>query len=589
MKNTFVACLMIICKTLASQAPPNKEIPVRDELQFRYDLTKNRLFKGPCPAYTEDFILNDLQPDPAKQSLRRFSEFSGDLSGRYLSAVSRMPQNEWPVNFNTLVKYVIAMQEADGRFGNPSLVFTPEMIGKDHMALLWGNGRLLVGLMDYYHASPSTEVLQSALNLANFLINAANVCLHPAVIAKTSGWAANGIICMTQINEGLVMLAQATGQNSYAEITRKYYMAMQPRNGQHAHGYLTTLRGVMKLYEMNKDAGVLAFAKIRYDSIINSPDYKITGGVLEYFGDKLPYELHDEGCAEVDFLMLSLQLWKATKEISYLEKAEYCILNHFFFNQFETGDFGHHVVDGNAGYRLSNEEHKAWWCCTLHGMLGFQEIRKNIITTDGEWHKVNFYMNTTFADKSVSLEMKKIKSDRAEYTVSFQLPSSAEVPLAFRKPAWAETFTLMLNNQPLPFEEINGYCVATRKWALTDKIKIIMSYKMSLVTPTGQELQPSQTGQPVEAYMKYGPYLMVADGNAASEFLSFPSHSNIIYISNYKKSNKSDAGSSIPETYLVFQYTHEGFEGRHEVVLRPVAELGAKKHTYFRALLRFAN
>jgi hypothetical protein len=590
MKNIFLLTVTLFCISIYSQTPQQKEIPAPDELQNRFDLTKNRIFKGTCPEFTEDFILCDLQSDPAKQEKRRYSNFSGDFSGRYFSAISRLPQNERPANFQTLMKYALSMQQPDGRFGNSTLIFTPEAIDKNHMALLWGNGRLLVGLLDYYNEYQSSEVLVSAINLANFLIGVANTCANPLVIKKLDGFGAHGFICLTQINEGLVMLAQATKQSSYAEMTRKIYLSLQPRNGQHAHGYLATLRGVMKLYEFDKDITVLAYAKSRYDSLIASPDYKITGGVLEYFGNNPPYEQHDEGCAEADFVMLSFQLWKATRNLEYLEKAESCILNHFYFNQFETGDFGHHVVDGNIGYRLNDEDHKAWWCCTWHGMLGFEDIKKNIVTADSASHKINLYLNTKFADKAVSFEMKKIKFDMPEYIVSFQLPTTAEVALAFRKPTWASTFTMMLNNMPITFEDLNGYCVVNRKWNITDKLKIIMSYKMTFISPLGKEIPSVQIGsQPVDAYMKLGPYLMAVDGNLAGAFLSEPCGGNIVYINDYKKSMELGAGSSIPETYLTFKYKHEGFEGSYNVTLRPIGELGAKKSTYFRALMKFSN
>ena len=589
MKKSLCIIASLLCISIYAQTQP-KDVPAPDELQMRYDLVKNRILKGSCPAITEDFILNDLQSDPVKQKMRLYSNFSGDLSGRYFSAMSRLPENERPVNLATMMKYALAMQQTDGRFGNPYLLFSPDFIDKDHMALLWGNGRLLVGMLDYYNINPSPELLNSAVNLGNFLIGAVNTCTNPVVIKKLDGYAAHGYICLTQVNEGLVMLAKATKQSSYAEVTRKIILSVQPRNGQHTHGYLTTLRGVMDLYNYNKDASVLAFAKTRYDSIVTSSDYQYTGGVLEFLGNKSYYELHDEGCAEADLIMLSFQLWKATRNTGYLDKAEACILNHFFFNQFETGDFGHHVVNGNYGYRLNDQDHKAWWCCTWHGMLALMDIKKNIVTADSSSHKVNLYLDTKYSDRDINFDMKKLKFDMPEYLVTFQMPTLTEVPLAFRKPSWAGTFSIMLNNMPVAFEEINGYCVVKRQWTTTDKIKIIMSYKMSFISTTGTEIPVSQIGsQPVEAYLKYGPYLMAADGDIAYAFLAEPAGNTIVYVNDFKKSSEVNAGSAIPETYLSFRYKHDGFEGVNMVTLRPIGEQGGKKATYFKALLKFAN
>ena len=92
------------------------------------------------------------------------------------------------------------------------------------------------------------------------------------------------------------------------------------------------------LYETKGDPAILAVVERLYNDLIESPDYLIYGGVLEFFGGTHD---RDEGCSEADFLRLSLQLWQATGNTKYLELAERCMLNIFYAGQFETGDFGH--------------------------------------------------------------------------------------------------------------------------------------------------------------------------------------------------------------------------------------------------------
>jgi hypothetical protein len=55
-----------------------------DELTARFELTLNRVLRGGPPFYTGDFVLADAVP----LHVRRFTEFSGDVSGRYIGALA---------------------------------------------------------------------------------------------------------------------------------------------------------------------------------------------------------------------------------------------------------------------------------------------------------------------------------------------------------------------------------------------------------------------------------------------------------------------------------------------------------------------
>ena len=62
------------------------------ELKERVALTQQRMLTGETPRFSHDFILADVKLDPAYP--RRFSEYSGDLSGRYIGALSMLPPAE---------------------------------------------------------------------------------------------------------------------------------------------------------------------------------------------------------------------------------------------------------------------------------------------------------------------------------------------------------------------------------------------------------------------------------------------------------------------------------------------------------------
>ncbi len=219
----------------------------------------------------------------------------------------------------------------------------------EHMPLLWGNGRMLVGLMEYYNQYNDSNALYAARKLGDFYLSTYAACGTPETVKKLDGFGAKGIICFTQYIEGMVSLAIATGEKKYAAVCELVYPLLTQRGVQHAHGVITTWRGILMLHRHTGDPAYLEHVKSEFDDLINSTDYTIFGSVGEFFGGKGE---RDEGCATADFVRLSLELYRLTGEDKYLESGEYALYNSLYFNQYSTGDFGHQILvkNGSAVY-----------------------------------------------------------------------------------------------------------------------------------------------------------------------------------------------------------------------------------------------
>ena len=79
----------------------------------RYQLTRDRVLAGSRPAYTQEFLLEDLHGLPG----RRFTNFSGDLSGRWIGALSACSAS-FGENFPALDEFVnkaLPLQHAEVR------------------------------------------------------------------------------------------------------------------------------------------------------------------------------------------------------------------------------------------------------------------------------------------------------------------------------------------------------------------------------------------------------------------------------------------------------------------------------------------
>jgi len=554
------------------------------ELAARIKMIENRFVHGTEPAISEDFLIAGLTLDPEFQ--RRFTNYSGDQCGRYLSAFSDHRVRENPVNIQHLVQRIITTQRDDGRFGSRQLDFSRGRLRGDHMALLWGNGRLLNGLLDYYQASQDPLVLAAAVKLGDFLIRSADFCMRPDVIEEFKSKGAMGFICVTQNIEGIVKLYQATGEQKYLDDAAKIYPLLPAMGRQHTHGYLITLRGVLMLYGVTKLPEQLDFVESRYRQIIDSDSYLLIGGVPEYFlesGSKGRYR--DEGCSQADWLMLSLGLWEATGEKYYLDKAEYCLVNAMMANQFDSGDFGHHLIESGFGYVSPRSEGRAWWCCDYHGLQALLKVRDKIVTKEKGEIKINLFYPADYKDEQIKFTFRRVDRQLPVYQLTVESAASDEIVIAVRKPSWLDQAGINVNGRPVEAEEKNGYLLVSRTWQAGDRLNLILHYQLQVLSGADQRMAldsvpQKQTG----TALQYGPYLLCADDRLMPAFMAEPAAGNVLVLKKpgYDKGEKTSpavgrADTHLADGYLSLDYRHEGFYGTYPLILRPLSEISCQR------------
>jgi DUF1680 family protein len=585
MKTRIYFILFVLIVSSQMKAQQQKTNYQKSELTKRIEMDINRLVYGKEPEITADFILADVTLDPLFK--RRFTDFSGDQSGRYLSVFSKIKVEGNPIDIHQLAKKIIATQKSDGRFGSDTLIFEASQLQGEHMALLWGNGRLLTGLMDYYEAFKDPEVLKSAIKLGDFLSSITKSCIKPDIIASFKNKGAMGFICFTQNIEGLVKLYNATNNQKYIQLAEEIYPLLPEMGNQHSHGYLNTLRGVLMLYNVTKQQEQKDFVISRYKEVFESTDYMVTGGVPEFFGGpgSSADGYRDEGCSEADWVMLSLELWKTTAEMKYLNNAEYSLMNELMLNQFESGDFGHHHIEPNFGYKLSAHEARAWWCCDYHGLEAMLQSKDLIITNDNGIKKINLFYNSEFKDDDIAFDLLRTNNTDTIYKIKIKQSGSKSVSIGIRKPYWAKSMTLKINNVSENAKEQAGYLVITRKWKENEEIEIKIEYDLKFITKERKVITLEQAqGNLNGVAMQYGPYLMGIDDGSQPLFLSEPATKNVIII------NKSDLGilktnlnkgliknSLVSDGCLTFKYIHDGFYGENNVTMRPVSEISHQR------------
>lgn len=580
MMRGMMVCGLFFVFAVSMHRPLAAQVFARGELGARIGMVHDRFLHGEMPAFTDDFILADvaLRPDYP----RRFANFSGDVSGRFLGAMALLPPPDW--NGGPLVKRILEYQRTDGRFGVESLVFAPAEIGPEHMALLWGNGRLLVGLVEYWQVSGDVAALDAARRNADFVLGVREACSKPEVAERLRGKAANGFICFTQIIEGLVMLFNATQDARYLEGAEQIAAWFQrPRETQHTHGYLTTLRGIVMLHEVTGKEDYLRIAEECYAEIVASPDYLIYGGMPEYFTNP---NKRDEGCSVSDFLRLSLQLWRATGRMDYLERAERCLLNHLYGNQFDTGDFGHDFLSDH-GMLPGNGFGRAWWCCSMHGLRAFRDVLDHIASRTAEGVRVDLFLDAQWRDGDLALKLDTVGDS---FRIMIDATPNEAVTLAVRCPAWAQDFRLLLNGAPVDSEIREGYRLVRRLWSGGDVLVADFKPRMTLLTREGKSMTlVDLKEEPVEAALFLGPRLLGIDSFCDPMFHGEPWMGNVIWLPHMWEPTASAEPDplALPQAHIPVTYVHEGFPDPCQAVLRPFSERTRHEQGLFTVWLRY--
>jgi len=561
------------------------------EFTYRMKIAEERMTGSKYnPVFTPEFILADVNIN--KENPRRFDNYSGDISGRYIEVLSASNNHEVYDNVHYIVEQVMKYQHPDGRFGDPSLVYKEELIDKTHMPLLWGNGRLLTGLVHYYLRFGNEQVLKTARGLGDFFLNSYKE-VTPEISQRLAGRGAEGIICFTQYVEPLVLLSVATGDPKYAQAAANVYPTLPERTNLHSHGYLTTMRGVLQLYEYDSNPQHLDHVVKAYSDLIASNDYTLFGSVTEYFGGV--WGGRDEGCSTADFIQLSLHLYKITGHIDYLERAEFAIHNALYYNQYFTGDFGSHTVSRWA----SNSEtmNAAWWCCTMAGLRVMQMVRNDYFAEQNDGKvQLNLFLDTDYANEDIvfSVSKGKMLEDLHTYNVCIEKVNNPNLQFSVRYPSWAETIETFLNGKKVDNRLMNGYLVIDNKLSAGDLVQLRIKYRVKIIKPDNTSVPLKDVEQPVYGALCYGPYVMGVDVKADIVFSSEPSN-NIVFTNTItngagnKALDSITAGSFAGDAYLLANYKHDGFPSYYQTVFRPVSELSFLRHPFMQISTNFAS
>lgn len=446
MQGLWMSWLLLAAVGAASEQPVQVEFArqVRAEGDIRERLERAIARLATPPLHHDAFVLSDV----SFEMKRRFTEYSGDISGRMLGALQAaedvLPGPQERVE--TLLQRLPDHQQPDGHFGAPQDLAAGVMQERD-MPILWGNGRLLLALCEVYRVRPQPRFLETARRIGDYVISTRPFYGKRENFEGVGGIYASGFTtCYPSLIDGMAALAEVTGEAKYADEARfiaRLSLLDRAFEKHHSHGRLTAYRGMLDLdHQSGKpeflDTIVSECARLREGFLLP------TGGITETFDRTY---IHDEGCTEADWVRVNLLLWRATGKTEYLDAAEAVLRNHLLAAQFLNGGFGHRSLtalrEGEKRYPcggFDNTGGEAYWCCAMHGAQVLTDVvrwgvvgnRENLWVTwlsEGSWN---------FGEEESAVKARLTKTSPHAWQVLIESNSPKPIVTHLRVPGWTQ-------------------------------------------------------------------------------------------------------------------------------------------------------
>jgi len=518
----------------------------------------NRYFQDPFLS------LPWLRADLSLELDRIFTNYSGDISGRYLEMASIVSGGDTTMfpNYFELLNEIPGLQRADGHFGEPVIDWDkPADLDLDigrakYLPTLWGNSRIMCGLVEAYKVTHNPKLLESAERLFRFYQKLTEHLTDPEQVAGFTGisvekirehlpdsdgrnitvidgydatFAGGYVTCYFPIIEGLVKLYQITGNKEQLELAERiadFYRIFDVLNTTHAHGMLCCYYGFLLLYQETGRQEYLDRAIERWNAMIDGGYVNALGGIPE--GIRLLFN-RDEGCAESDWLRFNLKLFEITQNVKYLAIIDRLIHNHYRINQWNSGCFGHRDLfcDTRGTCGIDRCVHEAVWCCIYHGTLGFHYLKQWLCSLNPDLLSVYFAMDfESEPEPGVKLESSLLPgrydfdlkplnlTTEVILTQKLETTSDLNRRVAVRVPDWCDRIRIKdLEDNLLKSQCENGYCITQNSVNLKNGVKV--EYLGGIVVEDRMmnrvDISNIPAGGSLDVVFRYGPYVLMVN------------------------------------------------------------------------------
>lgn len=520
--------LAIILAALCAAAParrvPNAPAPaVTPKIQDRFTPTPYDLEQ--ISGLLEERVRINLEKRLLRVDERRLlagfekrpgeQDWIGEHVGKYLHAGA----NAWlytgdprlKTQMDRIVRALIATQLSDGYLGT----YTDDKRWTSWD--VWVHKYDLLGLLAYYEITRYEPALASARKVGDLLVRTFGTGPGQRDIIASSthvGMAASSVL------EPMVLLYRQTGEPRYLEFCQYIVKAWEQPNGpklisslnatgsvfrtanSKAYEMMSDLVGLVELYRTTGDPALLKPAVAAWRDIQSRRLY-ISGTTSshEHFQEDLSLrgEQSDdvgEGCATVTWMQLTMQLLRVTGEVQYAEELERTIYNQLLAAQ--------NPADGDICYFTALNGKKSPTpginCCVSSEPRGISMIPSLAWGRKDSGVAVLLYAGGRLESDLASLEMRTRYPMDGAVAITVKPASPARFPLYLRVPAWASTYTAVVNGERYS-GAAGSFLTIDRTWYPGDVLQIHMDIAVRAISgkPTYSQSVAIQRGPQVLA------------------------------------------------------------------------------------------
>jgi hypothetical protein len=459
--------------------------------------------------YTVAWILADLSFEVD----RRYTNFSGDVSGRFieLATLTSPPGKPSPATLAPVLAAIShhqnsRFQKLDGHFG-VDIDLTKELVeDSPPLCLLWGNARLLVGLIVSAREYGDPQVLAAAKRLGDFYVATSDQLCNPQREAeyRASGTWGHSYTCdYFPAIEGLAMLYCTTKDERYlkqAQQMAEFFTKFDALPNDHSHGNLSAWRGILQLYEITGDRKYLDRAQAKWDLAVKGGFVWQIGGIGEQWR---PFYRAGETCSQADWLRFCLDLWRFTGETRYLDVADRLLHNQYPVSQCDTGGYGDLYFDGDAdaGPIAAIGTLEADYCCCFAGPLALHFLKSYLAVGSERGIYVNLPFDFTASVKAGGRDWRvavrtSLDGDTGEAIMDVALApedgrADAQTTLWLRMPDWVSGVkrASVAGKAITPAIE-NGYLRIDGSFRAGENVTVILNTGLALEGRRFQKVAP---------------------------------------------------------------------------------------------------
>ncbi|WP_066968105.1 hypothetical protein [Microbulbifer sp. Q7] len=321
------------------------------------------------PPYSEEYLLGQIVNDESVWT--NFPCCHGDVAGRWIwahaLATSHEPGNP-PAYLKSLVDKAIALQQADGHYGNATI-----KPGVETMLGAYGNGWMLQGIASYAQVHGGEPVIAALRAHVDWYLDQYEYWEEVSRKISERGTEFYAVTPSGYFHglNGLIEAYKVLKDARILELAKRIIDLAPPlEEADHSHSYLTIRRGCLAYAQLVGDSAlqhrvIAELEQVWQEFVLEA------GGIPErfrHFDDDT--HIDDEGCSHSDWILLCLKLHHLTGEKRWLDRAILCIENQFFYNQNINGGFGARLVLKNNYLQMGKE---SYWCCSLYGPAAMLE------------------------------------------------------------------------------------------------------------------------------------------------------------------------------------------------------------------------